>query len=818
MRNLFPENNFVPPRLGTSLRLAIAEAPGKVESERGEPLCGPSGNWLRGVEIAGGKRVGGLYRQAGVKQDEITYCNVINCRPPDNAFPDSQEARSYIDKAGAQTAIQHCIKAHVQPLLESRPWKRLDIFGEKALRYIAGKTDGITTWRGSIIPVRMLGHDIPCAVPTLHPAYIARTQELIPAVISDLRKGTNIPPEFYITKPTVAEFEEFANGAKSVSIDIETNRETDKIICVGLCKEPYKAIVVPFHGEYVVILKRLMAQLEEFIGQNCLQFDLPHLAAEGCTIPDTCQVWDVMLMQHLLQPDMPHKLAFIGSVFTNKPAWKHKADEDLELYCARDVDATYQAFLQLLPILKYQNLLDLYKYVQVPLSLIAYEMEQGGIKVNGKRLIDARERLLGLLAKEIEFLPDRLKPRKVTVNKRRPAHKGEVSPKTGKPVRFILEPHEEEELPYNSSSQVSVWLYGKLLTGSLELDPVLGVDSEEPTVDKRALEMLERRLRREGNLQGARQIAALRNIRKYSKLLGTYMKEAVAEEGIQHPHFNVHGTSSGRFSSSNPNLQNIPGVARIMYEPSHPGWVFVEADYAQIENRLTAYFAKDRARLARFDQPGFSEHKYAASLFFHIPYEEVEKDNDKDAPYGKSKRIVHGVNYAMGKRKIALMYDLVEKEVGELLTVWKRAIQPTIQWQQVVAANAKANGFLATPFHRKRWFYTQTLYTESISFLPQSTAADVIFRAMIALYYDRIGWPVENVLKVARKLYPLPRPARLVLQVHDSLLIESPPELVDEVVHALRVVMEQPWPELGNMILPIEIKTGSDWGSMEVIK
>jgi DNA polymerase I-like protein with 3'-5' exonuclease and polymerase domains len=193
----------------------------------------------------------------------------------------------------------------------------------------------------------------------------------------------------------------------------------------------------------------------------------------------------------------------------------------------------------------------------------------------------------------------------------------------------------------------------------------------------------------------------------------------------------------------------------------------------------------------------------------------VEKSSDPDSPYIKAKKIVHGTNYGEGSKKIALLNDLDLKEVKELHTKWKDAIRATIFWQNLCAERAKREGLLTTPFGRKRWFYTSSYYTESLSFLPQSTAADVIFRAMIALMYERIGWPLEDVLRLADIAIPLPQPARLLLQVHDSLIFEYPPQIETELIRTVKTVMEQPWRQLGGFNIPIGIKVGNSWGECE---
>lgn len=794
MRKLFPDNVFVPYKKGNTNRLVIAEAPGETETVTGEPLTGGAGKWF---DI--------IINKAGIRRDDVFITNVIQCRPPDNVFPTDSDAKGYIKPEDARKSVRHCREAHLQPLLDSRRWQRVDLVGEKPLRFVGGLTDGIFKWRGSPIPIEGMGSS-PIAVPTLHPAYIMRDQTMLPVAINDFRKGLQPPPEHYNLHPSLQDVQAFK--ATEFAFDIETAYwwgDARKITMVGLSDKLYHAIVVPFQGAYIHELKRIFRNAVSVSGHNHIQFDLPILQGAGISVNDSCALWDTMLMQHLRFPDLPHDLEFVGSQFSNKPAWKDDK-RDFELYCARDVDVTFQCFKQLKPLLEQAKLMDLYKQVQVPLAKICKHISDTGFKINPNRIEEVRERISAEILMEEKYLPESLRTRTILVGKRRDAPPGTVG-KSGKPVKYITEKVEEEERPWASSTQVAKYLYE-----DLGLEPVKDLKTDKTTTGKMAIAKLYNRTKNPA-------IKAIGSLRKKASILNLFAKEELLKIGTVHTHFNVHGTASGRLSSSDPNLQNITEAARCLYVPRHEGWSIIDVDYSGIENRLTAYFANDQARLDRFNSiPDYSEHKHAVSVFFGIPYAEVEKDNDKDAPYGKAKRIVHGSNYGMGAKKISLMYDMDFGETKKLLDAWKKELGKTVEWQNKLAEQAKKDGFLATPFGRKRWFYTTSYYTESLSFLPQSAAADVIFRAMLGLMYERVNWPLELVQKVVGYVEPLPTPANLLIQVHDSLVLECPNEMIPNVVGALKRVMEQPWRELGGLILPIGIAVGPSWGETKKYK
>lgn len=796
MRRLFPDNTFVSPKFGPSTRLVIAEAPGEEEQINGVPLVGGAGRWFDN-----------LARKAGVHRDQINITNVIQCRPPDNIFPTDPDARKYISNEEGHQSVRHCLDHYVNPLLHSRPWTRIDLLGDKALEFVGGRGEGIFKWRGSPIPIPELGEK-PIAIATLHPAYIARDQEFIPCVINDLKKNILPPPEFYNLYPSIDDVKAFTS--KEVCFDIETAGWTKEITMIGISAKPYYVMLVPFRGPYVAEIKRIFNSATSVIGQNIIQFDLPVMAESGISITKDCQIWDTMLMQHLCFPSFPHDLEFIGSQFSSKPAWKHLHKQNEPLYCCRDVDVTYQSYKQLRPMLKSNQLEHLYTDVQVPLAKICKLMHTTGFKVDTTHIGAVREDLLAKMAKAETLIPEQLRTYQHPIKKRQLAPPGTLSEKTGKPIKYLLIDAEETITPWRSPTQKQAYLYGTTEPWMLGLPEQTDPKSGNVTTGKNALDKLYRKTKNPALL-------ALKSLNKWDELVTTFCKETMTKIDRMYPHFNVHGTASGRLSSSDPNLQNIPEVARYIYVPTHPGWKLCEVDYSQIENRLTAYFAHDVERLARFQRdPKFSEHRYAASIFLGVPYDEVIKDSDPEGPYIKAKKIVHGTNYGEGSKKISMLNDLDFKETKELHDKWKNAIRPTIEWQNSCAEQAKREGYLMTPFGRRRWFYTSSYYTESLSFLPQSTAADIIFRVMIALMYERIDWPIEKVQQIVQVIDSLPQPARLLLQVHDSLLVEYPPEIEEQVILTLRRVMEQPWAQLGGMHIPIGIKTSDkSWGECE---
>jgi len=520
------------------------------------------------------------------------------------------------------------------------------------------------------------------AIATIHPAALMRDSSMMPACISDLMKGTQVPPQHYNLSPTLEEMEAF--HAESLVFDIETNRFTQDITVVGISdlRQLYHVLVAPFQGEYVNQLKRIFLEAKEVIGQNIIGFDLDHLAIAGVRPQPNVQTWDIMLMHHLLQPDAPHDLEFIASVFTNMVAWKHLSHSDPLYYNACDVDATAQIFRAILPLLKMYKLLDLYNLVQVPIAKICKMMTETGIKVDKNRIRFIREKFQLELNECETHLPEELKPYDKSIRVRVLAPEGTVG-KSGKLVKYTHTPGTKRVVPWDSPAIVRHWLYE-----TMHFPVQLHAHTKKITADKTALDRLFRKTQRP-------ELNALRKVRELGTLISTFLQDPTDEQELAvdriHTSFLVHGTNTGRLASSGPDMQNIPERARYIYVPSYSDWCFVEADFSGIENRLAAWYANDTDRLRRLSVPGFSEHKWLCNQIFGIPENEVDKKSDE---YCRAKHTNHGADAGMGPRKMSIQYNIPEKDCKDLLLMWKKLNEKSVQWQERVGNTAVQKGIL----------------------------------------------------------------------------------------------------------------------------
>jgi uracil-DNA glycosylase family 4 len=423
---------FVPLQDVGTANLIVGEAPGEEERDAGKPFVGKSGQWLTNL-------------LSKAKQNRDTYCiaNTICCRPPGNVYPTDPAATSYISRQEGLAAVAHCRQAYLKPFLDSRNWQKIYALGNKAMSELTGR-DGILLWRGSPLPLK----DNPSkavVIPTLHPSFLMRQANLISVVIKDLQKYPSPPPEFYNLEPTLDDVKAFK--AKRFAFDFEWDWAGNITLC-GLSDRLYHAIAVPWEGEFISELKRIFEQAEVLIGHNIIGADTRYIERLGWDISNARLV-DTMLIQHLVQPDMRHGLAFVSSVFTNKTFWKgtdkdteegdsaseivngsqyktwnrpnaipraiggyggcKSEEEAFRLYNARDTDASFQIAMPLENLLDRYQMRHVYEHISVPLGFICRDITEKGLKIDKTRLTEVREDLIQQIDEYDQRLPEGLR-------------------------------------------------------------------------------------------------------------------------------------------------------------------------------------------------------------------------------------------------------------------------------------------------------------------------------------------------------------------------------------------------------------------------
>lgn len=293
--------------------------------------------------------------------------------------------------------------------------------------------------------------------------------------------------------------------------------------------------------------------------------------------------------------------------------------------------------------------------------------------------------------------------------------------------------------------------------------------------------------------------------RKYTKLKSTYvdgLEKEIAPDGRIHTFFQNTVTATGRLSSTEPNLQNIPvrtplGAEMRKMFLAQEGRVLVDADYSQIELRLLAHIAGDEAMQQGF-RTGADIHAITASQVFGVPLEQVTKQMRSAA-----KAVNFGIVYGISEFSLAGDIGVSLQEAKEYMTRYFAKYSGVRRYQKEVVEQAKRDGYVSTLMGRRRWLpelkssnYNLRSFGERVALnMPiQGTAADIIKQAMLAVW---------------RRLKEEGLAGKLILQVHDELIVECPAAEGDRIAEILEEEMEH----VAELTVPLvaEAHVGKSW-------
>jgi DNA polymerase I len=344
---------------------------------------------------------------------------------------------------------------------------------------------------------------------------------------------------------------------------------------------------------------------------------------------------------------------------------------------------------------------------------------------------------------------------------------------------------------------------GGILFGKLGYKPVKFTGkTKAPSTDEDVLQEL-------AENQGAEIASELLRHRQMVKLLGTYVEALPLMvnplTGRVHTRLHQAAVASGRLASSDPNLQNIPirteegRAIRGAFVPE-PGWVLLDADYSQIELRVVAALAEDPVLLGAF-AAGEDIHRRTASEVMGLPMDQVTSEDRS-----RAKAVNFGLLYGQGAFALAANLGITQKEAKAFIERYFERMPKVASWIEGAKEKALAEGLVRTHWGRIRripeldspnkQFQAQGL-REAVNTIVQGTAADLMRRAMVRLHQSLLASGLR---------------ARLLLQVHDELLMEAPPEEVEQASALLKDAMEGA-DDLGplGVKLAAEVRTGSSW-------
>ena len=617
----------------------------------------------------------------------------------------------------------------------------------------------------------------PTPAPVVEPSVEAEEPQ------SEIATAQNTPHTYHLVRELtelqalvakLLNYEEFCFDTETTGFD----HFSDRIVGLSLAVEPHEAWYVSFTPENTAAFAEVVKPLFENerttkIAQN-IKFDMMVLARLGVEVRG--RKIDTMIVHYLLDPEARHNMDFLAERYLNyspirietligKGTRQLTMDqvniESVKEYAAEDADITLQIKQALWPELDKQGLVELYSTIEEPMIEVLAAMELEGVKVDTQQLADYAVELNAELAKleaEIRELAD------------------------------------EPALNINSARQLGEVLFAKLrITDKPKMTKTRQFSTEEEYL--------------QGFAGKHRIVDLILRYRGVKKLISTYV-EALPQlvnsvTGHIHTSFNQAVTATGRLSSTNPNLQNIPvrddmgRRIRKAFVPSDGQHLLLSADYSQVELRLMAHLSGDESLIEAFQQ-GEDIHAATAAKLFHKEIAEVTSDERR-----KAKTANFGIIYGISAFGLAQRLDIPRKEAKELIDGYFESYPKVKEYMERAVADAREKGYVTTAFGRRRILRDidsrnavarGVAERNAINAPIQGSAADIMKLAMVEIYRR---FRAEGIR------------SKMILQVHDEVIVDMLREEQEAVIRIVREAMEG----VAQLSVPLisEAGVGENW-------
>ncbi len=487
--------------------------------------------------------------------------------------------------------------------------------------------------------------------------------------------------------------------------------------------------------------------------------------------------YDTMIAHYLMEPELRHNMDYLAETYLkyqpmkidtligkkgkNQLSMRDVPVEKVKDYAAEDADITFQLKEFLAPKLEKEGLLELYQTMEEPLVKVLVDLEHEGIRLDS-----------GFLNEYSEELDKGIKEIEKGIYEKAGVHFNIASPKQVGEVLF-----EKLGIPYRWSKTKS----GQYSTNEEKLTELA---FDNPIVSE------------------------ILRFRGLSKLKSTYVdalpKMVNPRTGRIHSSFNQALAATGRLSSNNPNLQNIPirtpegAKVREAFIPRDENHVLLAADYSQVELRLIAEISGDEAMLEAF-QAGQDIHRATAAGVFGVPFEEVTREQRY-----RAKTVNFSIVYGAGATNLSRQLNIKRSEAKELIEQYFRQYQGLKSYMDNIVEEARKNGYVKTLMGRRRYLRD----IDSKSSLAKSNAERIAINTPIqGSAADLIKIAMVNIHEVfkARQFK-----SRMILQVHDELVFDVHKDELEIVKPIIEDKMKNAMPQLKVPIL-VEMGIGQTW-------
>ncbi len=594
-------------------------------------------------------------------------------------------------------------------------------------------------------------------------------------------ENTDHKYELVDSKEGRAKLIKLLHSQKSFCFDTETtgiDANTAELVGIAFSTKPHEGFYVPIPADQ----KEAQSIVDEFkpvleneniskIGQN-IKYDA--LILKWYNIEVKGKYFDTMLAHYLLEPELRHNMDYLAETYLkyqpvsittligkkgkNQLSMRDIPVEKVVDYASEDADITFQLKNYLAPKLKEEGLQKLYDTIEEPLVNVLVEMEYNGINLN------------------VDFLEKYGK---------------ELGEKIVAAEKAI---YEEAGTPFNISSPKQV---GEVLFGKMEIPyRWRKTKTGQYSTDETKLSEL---------AETYPFVGSILKYRGLTKLKSTYVDSLPRlvnpKTGRIHSSFNQALAATGRLSSNNPNMQNIPirtpegAKVREAFIPKDDDHILLAADYSQIELRVIAEISGDEAMLEAF-QKGQDIHAATAARVFGVPIEEVTKEQRY-----RAKTVNFSVIYGAGATNLSRQLDIKRKEATELINNYFAQYSGLKTYMDTIVEDARQNGYVMTLMGRRRYLrdidsknglIRSNAERIAVNTPIQGSAADMIKIAMINIH---------RVLKEGNFK------SKMILQVHDELVFDAHKDEIDRLKPIIEEEMRNAMPDL-----KVPIKVGIDQG------
>ena len=591
-----------------------------------------------------------------------------------------------------------------------------------------------------------------------------------------------VPHEYHLveTEEQLLSLIQLLEGAKIISLDTETtstNAIEAQLVGLSFAIEEHKAYYIPVpedNNEAQKIVEKFRPIYENAdtvkVGQN-IKYDLEVLRNYDVYLQGP--LFDTMVAHYLLQPEQYHNMDFMAEVYLNyntvhideligpkgktQKSMRELAPNEVYAYACEDADITLQLKNVLEPKLKEVGVDQLFHEVEMPLIPVLAEMECNGVRIDTAALKETSE---VFTQRMLQLEQDIYQAAGKTFNVASPKQVGDIL--FGE-MKIVDKPKKTKTGQYVTSEEVLQTLRAK--------HPI---------------------------------VAHILDYRALKKLLGTYVdalpKLINPRTGHIHTSFNQAVTATGRLSSSDPNLQNIPvrgedgKEIRKCFIPEE-GCKFFSADYSQIELRVMAHLSKDANMLEAFRE-GYDIHAATAAKIYDKPVSEVTRDERT-----KAKRANFGIIYGITVFGLADRLNIERAEAKQLIDGYFKMFPQVRDYMEQAKDTAKAQGWVETFFHRRRYLpdinsgnatVRGIAERNAINAPIQGSAADIIKVAMVRIFQR---FKRENVR------------SKMILQVHDELNFSVLPTEKEQVERIVMEEMQAAYP------LDVPLVADGGWGN-----